>query len=258
MRLWLLYEDWKLSEVRLYPKNTGRVLNGMEIADAVTAFHASLAGDAPWPDPYPSDFPAPRVRFAEQRLPDFNIAQNLTFVSERMRHAMDVPESAAEFLPVRNLSRTLRARAAQYSLLHVRAFADAIDAARSDCQVETYASAKTQGTCERYIGLTGIRLRPGFTPPADLFRDTVEQTILFATDALAERVIGAGCTGVQFRHPLWFAPGCEQVVKTRGGAARVVWDADARDYSLTPFPLSEADLGPPATAKPRVQADQQK
>ena len=131
----------------------------------------------------------------------------------------------------------------------MRAFSRAIDGESSNCHVEHYRSAKTQAECQRYVGLTCIRLHPGFRPPAALFRDSVETTVVFATDALAERMIEAGCTGVLFRHPLWFAPGCEQVVKARNGAARVVWDANNQDYSLTPISLSDADSGPPATAR---------
>lgn len=244
MRLWLMTEDPDLSQIAAYPRNAGRVLNGAEIFEARLAFNASLPGDGPWPDPYPPDFPTPRVRFAEWRLPDYNNLQNLPFVSDRLRNAMGLPDGAAQFLPVRNVSRPPRARAARYSFLHVRAFARAVDGHRSDCHVDHPRSAKTGAEVLSIGGLTAIRLLPGFEPPADLFREAAAPTILLATDALAQRVLDAGCTGVQFRHLLWFAPGFDEVVKTRDGAARVIWDARGRDYRLAPFTIAEADLGP--------------
>ncbi len=79
------------------------------------------------------------------------------------------------------------------------------------------------------------------------FREAAAPTFVLATDALAQRVVDAGCTGVQFRHPLWFAPGFEEVVKTRNGVARLVRDEAGR-YRLVPFSVEEADAGPPADA----------
>lgn len=96
----------------------------------------------------------------------------------------------------------------------------------------------------RFTGLTAIRFLPGFEPSADLFQEKAAPTVLLATGALAQRVLDAGCTGVQFRHPLWFAPGFEEIVKTRNGAARVIWDKAGRGYRLEPVPLQEADAGP--------------
>ncbi len=248
MRLWLLTEDPASSQIAAYPRSSGRVLNGAEMFEASIAFNASLPGNGPWSDPWPPDFPTPRVRFAEARLPDYNLVQNLTFASERMRRAMALPDDVAQFLPVRNVSRPPRARAARYSLLHVRAFARAVDGERSDCHVDRVVSAKTGAELVRLKGLTAMRFLPGFVPSADLFREATAPTFLLATDALAERVLDAGCTGVQFRHPLWFAPGSEEVVKTRDGVARIVWDAKGRNYELVPLAIDEADAGPPVAA----------
>lgn len=244
MRLWLLTEDPGTSQIACYPKSAGRVLNGAELFERSLAFNASLPGDGPWSEPWPADFPTPRVRFAEGRLPDYNVVQNLPFVSDRMRRAMDLPDGAAQFVPVENVSRPPRARAARYSLLRVLAQARAIDGERSDCHVDRPVSVKTGAEVLRLAGVTAIRLLSGFEPPADLFREIAAPTIVFATDALAERVIAAGCTGVQFRHPLWFAPGFEEVVKTQGGVARLAWDARGRGYAFEPISLELADAGP--------------
>lgn len=244
MRLWLLTDDPATSQAGIYPRSGGRVLNGAEVFEASAAFNASLLGDGPWSDPWPPDFPRPRVRFAEGRLPDYNVVQNMPFISDRMRRAMALPEHDAQLLSVRNVSRPPRARSARYSLLHVLAHARAIDGERSDCHVDRPVSAKTGEQVLRFTGLTGIRFLSGLEPPADLFRETAAPMVVLATDALAERVIAAGCTGVQFRHPLWFAPGFDEVIRTRDGAARLVWDASGRRYDLESMSLEEADAAP--------------
>ena len=247
MRLWLFTEDLATSQIGTHPRSSGRVLNGTEIFEASMAFNASLPGEGPWSDPWPAEFPTPRVRFAESRLPDYNRTQNLPFVSDRMRRVMDLPSDIAQFLPIINVSRPPRARAARYSLLHLLAFARAIDGERSDCHVDRPTSAKTGAQVLRFTGLTAVRFLPDFEPPADLFREAAAPTVLLATDALAQRVIDAGCTGVQFRHPLWFAPGFEEVIKTPDGVARLVWDQAGRDYALEPCSIEEADAGPIAS-----------
>ena len=252
MRLWLLTEDWATSQIAAYPKNSGRVLNGAQVFDASIKFNASLPGDGPWSAPYPPDFPTPRVRFAEGRLPDYNRIQNLAFVSDRLRRAMDLPDDVVQFLPIKNLNRPPRARVARYSLLHVLASARAVDGERSECHLDRYRSAKTGAEVLELAGLTLIRFLPDFAQSCDLFREAAAPTITLVTDALAQRVISAGCTGVQFRHPLWFAPGFDEVIKTGDGAARLVWDQAGRSYSLAPFPIEEADAGPSAaTGQPR-------
>ena len=244
MRLWVMREDPRTSEIGNDHRSTGRVLNGMDIFEASMTFNTARAGDAPRSDPYPPDFPVPRVRFAEWRLSDLNVIENLRFVSDRMRRAMDLPENAAQFVPVRNVSRPPRARAARYSLLHVLASGRVVDGDRSDCHVDHPVSARTGERIMRLKGLTGIRFLPGAAPPADLFVEAAAPTVLLATDALAGRVLEAGCTGVQFRHSLWFAAGFEHVVRTREGAAKLVWDRNGRNYVLEPFSIEEADAGP--------------
>ena len=139
MRLWLLTEDSATSQIAVYPRSSGRVLNGTTIFEASLSFNASLPGEGLWSVPWPDDFPTPRVRFAEGRLPDYNVVQRLPFVSERMRRAMGLPDDVENFLPIRNVSRPPRARAARYSLLQILASARAIDGERSDCHVDRRA-----------------------------------------------------------------------------------------------------------------------
>lgn len=244
MRLWVMREDPRTSQIANDHRSTGRVLNGMEIFEASMAFNTARVGDAPRSDPYPPDFRAPRVRFAEGRLSDLTVIENLRFVSDRLRRSMDLPEDAAQFVPVRNVSRPPRARAARFSLLHVLASGRVVDGDRSDCHVDHPVSARSGERIMRLKGLTAIRFLPDATPPADLFVEAAAPTVLLATDALAGRVLEAGCSGVQFRHPLWFAAGFEHVVRTRDGVARVVWNRSGRDYALEPFALDEADAGP--------------
>jgi hypothetical protein len=129
--------------------------------------------------------------------------------------------------------------------MYPTAFAEVIDPEASECRVNTFTSAKTGDTITNISGVGVMRFKAGKKAPADLFFDPLgERVYLLAADALAKRVLDAGCTGIQFEHPLWFhAAYGNYVIRTRGGMGRIQWDAEGQSYKIAPISPEEADAG---------------
>lgn len=75
-------------------------------------------------------------------------------------------------------------------------------------------------------------------------------------------MLAAGCTGIEFVHPLWFNEVGLKVVRTTTGVEKHVYADDDESYETIPMTWEEADAGPdtaPTTAitdyiLPAVQA----
>jgi hypothetical protein len=80
-----------------------------------------------------------------------------------------------------------------------------MDLVRSDCVLEEFTHRLTG---ERMTWPRNIRrfvLLDNLIPQTEIFRIAEIRSRILATDALAERVLRAGCTGLEFSHPdnLW-------------------------------------------------------
>jgi hypothetical protein len=135
--------------------------------------------------------------------------------------------------------------------MHPRAFIKAIDPDASKCVVRTRTSAKTGDVITAFTGISQMRFRPDMQIPADLFFDANATIHLLATDALAQRVLDAGCVGVQFRHPLWLhAAYGNYIIRTRDGMGHIQWDAEGQSYEIVPVSAEVADAGPVGAPAP--------
>ena len=76
-----------------------------------------------------------------------------------------------------------------------------MDLERSDCKKAERISHKTGEPYVAISKITRLVLRDDLAPQHDLFRVSEDPTTELATDALAERVQQAGCTGVVFLEP---------------------------------------------------------
>ena len=248
-RLWKVGPDYvcRTSMRQYIVSDELALLSANQMDEALPAFFASLPGDEPWPDALPADFPAPVLHMPDDGFaPDFFEWGSWQFVSRRLREAMALPEWAVSYLPARIERGSDAARQQDYAVMYVRAFTDAIDIEASDCRWEHAISAKTGQPYISVSSLSVIRFKPWVKPPCDLFIDSTACIQLFATDALAERVLQAGCTGIEFEHPLWmFAPDGNYVLRTADGCGRMLWDQAGEEYEIVPFDLAEADRGMP-------------
>lgn len=252
MRLWLVREE-PLHSVRLDEVLMAHdidITNGLQISEAMREFNLSLPGNSPWPDALPENFPIASLKLPVSDFsPDFIVLEHRWFMSAKLLAAMALPDWVADIRPIDLVAGGAEARAKDYHFVRVRAFADAIDFAASDARLSKFRSAKTGAMITSVDWLSRIRIREGFKPTADLFEDATAQTRCFATDALAERVLAAGCTGIAFVHPQWFAePDGDAVIRTAAGIERMCWDDDHETYHTDPITAEEADAGPRAAA----------
>ena len=254
-RLWILKEPYEFKDARkayLIGKQF-KLLTGGEMIDAIRNFNLSLPGNGPWPDALPSNFPRPILRMPLEELPllapDF-FDLSWLFVSRRMREAMALPDWAVSYVPAEIETGSRLARLQDYALMYPRAFAPVIDPEASECRVNTFTSAKTGDTITDISGVGVMRFKADMKVPADLFFDPMGgQVYVLATDALAKRVLDAGCTGIQFEHPLWFhAPFGNYIIRTRDGIGHIQWDAEGQSFEIVPVSPEEADAGPQTDA----------
>ena len=132
--------------------------------------------------------------------PDFIKLGGFPLVSRRFRDAVgDMPE-AVEYVPITLLDSSHAVQAQDYRFLNVTAVQLAFDLKRS------------YGGKRNMVRIGGVTygpkrlvkcyyLLPGFVPATEIFHERELPSILLATDALAERVMKAGCTGVEFMDP---------------------------------------------------------
>lgn len=95
----------------------------------------------------------------------------------------------------------LGARAQDYRLLHVLARQPAMDLERSACELEDFVNRltgerkKLPTFIHRFVLMGGLQLR------TEIFRLDESPTYILVADAVAERVLRAGCTGMEFSDP---------------------------------------------------------
>ena len=141
----------------------------------------------------------PRQNFA----PDFFVFGSYSFASRRLRDALALPERVVQYWPVELLAGTVEAEAQDYRWMRVLPVRLAMDWARSVCKFRIMTG---RNTGHRLLITTKrpkrFAVKPGLRPAAELFwaaEDCGPGPL--ATDALAERVLRAGCAGVAFQAP---------------------------------------------------------
>ena len=136
----------------------------------------------------------------EWPAPDFFNINLLIFVSARMREALQLADDFVQYLQLKLVAAGPSAQAQDYRLLRVFPHQPAIDLGRSRYDVGTWIDDEGIRQ-EMVLAAESFALRQDLVPRADLFWADEMPARLLATDALAERVMKAGCTGVQFDDP---------------------------------------------------------
>ena len=143
-------------------------------------------------------FSLPRKRFA----PDFFEFGSYWLASRRLRDVLALPEHVVQYWPVELLAGTVEAEAQDYHWIRVLLAQYAMDWARSTYKMGTIRNYVTGRRILWSRGITRFVVRPDLRPTAELFRAVeVWGHGALVTDALAERVLRAGCTGVAFQDP---------------------------------------------------------
>lgn len=231
------------------------LVSGQALYDAKMAFFESFETLGPYAVPFPADFPEPVLKLpAADFAPDFFTLENWKFVSAKLIAAMALPSKIVDLRPARVVEGSSAARARRYHLMHIHTFEDIIDYEASDCETHRFRATRTGEMVRGVDWMARIRFKPDVPPPADLFGDRVDPVLTFATDDLAARVLAAGCTGIEFQHPLWFSEIGVRVVRTPAGVEKHVYAADDQSYDIKPIGWDAADAGP-ATPATRGVAD---
>lgn len=141
------------------------------------------------------DFPTARLKVPiDGFAADCFTWEGFTFVSKRLRAAMALPENATQFFDVDLSQSSQSVQACDYKIMSVSALEDAIDLSAEP------AVTSRDGAV---IGF-GKAFYPDFQPAYDVFHDRMVRGHVFCTDALALRVLSAGCTSIRFFDPARF------------------------------------------------------
>ena len=149
----------------------------------------------------PDDFPPVQLALPEKGFsPDYFGYGSDNFCSRRLRDAMNLPDGMVQFMPIELVSGGAQVLAQDYQLMRVVAHQPVLDMERS--VYEPIDDRRAQGNhpprpmwFERFVLLETLQ------SVAEIFRADEIYVKVFVTDALAERVLQAGCTGMEFYDP---------------------------------------------------------
>ena len=162
------------------------------------ALHVLTSNDVP----LPPDFPRLRLAMPGRAFaPDYFTHDSYKIVSQRLKEAMAQPEEVVQFFPIELVKSSPRAKAQNYQLMRVIAQQSAMDLARSDCELEDFTNRITGVTSKVPRDISRMVLRDDLQPNSEIFRIEESSARVLASDALALRVLRAGCTGIEFRDP---------------------------------------------------------
>jgi len=142
------------------------------------------------------------------------------FVSERMRDAMALDLSGARFFEVDASQSAPLPRSKNYQIMKVTANEDVSDPERSEYETD----GPTLELPLRRSEIRNLVFRPDAQPKHELFYDRFCGYELFCTEALALRVLKAGCKGLLFCDPN-DAGGARRLCRTLRGVEEFIgWD----------------------------------
>ncbi len=132
--------------------------------------------------------------------PDFIKLGGFPLVSRRFRDAIGELPGTVAYVPVTLLGASQAVLTQDYRFLNVIAVQPAFDLKRS------------YGGKRNMVRIGGVTYSPrrlvkcyyllsGFVPATEIFHERELPSILLASDTLAERVMKAGCTGIEFMDP---------------------------------------------------------
>jgi hypothetical protein len=135
------------------------------------------------------------------RLEDFDVDYftwgGPMFVSERMRDAMALDPSEVRYIDVDDSQSAPLPRAKKYKIMEPLIYKDLMDPQKSVYNKSSIPPPGEFGPHEVYK----LVARADVAPTRDLFYDKFFATFVFCSDRLAQRVLSAGCTGMDFTDP---------------------------------------------------------
>ncbi len=192
---------WKFNHFLRRGPNIG-VENSLEVKIAEShlriATRRPLSGEVVLPD----WFPVPRLKMPESGFAaDYFILDGFMFCSRRFRDALAQPEDVVQFAPVELIGGGAEVRAQDYRQFRVLAHQPSMDLEKSDCEIREYVTERTHETFQRPTMVRRYVLLDGLQPLSEVFRMDESPAVILVADAAAERVLRAGCHGMEFAHP---------------------------------------------------------
>jgi hypothetical protein len=149
----------------------------------------------------PPEFPIPIMHFPSSGFaPDYFSFGSVDFCSARLREALAQPADVIEYTPIDLRCDGTKAIAQGYQRMRILAVQPAMDMQRSLYESEEWVHSESGETSVWIREIEKLVLQEGFRPRTEIFCIEGRSLAVLATDALAERVLKAGCTGLEFSH----------------------------------------------------------
>lgn len=181
------------------------------------AYHSAPVDEIEGPDG-PSfvkrDVPPMALRItAPEFLPDAFMTDGMTlYFSARMREVAALPPEAVQYFDVDTSGSLPAVEAKDYKLVHFPAVRDGVDSATAKRQTIDRFEPDANGFIQRIPDQAGpytrFDFRADFAPDvAAFYLPDLSTGEPFVTDAFATRVLAAGITDLEFRHPAYVQTG---------------------------------------------------
>jgi hypothetical protein len=149
----------------------------------------------------PPEFPVPIMHFPSSGFaPDYFSFGSVDFCSARLRDALAQPSDVIEYTPIDLRCDGAKAIAQEYQRMRILAVQPTMDMQRSLYESQEWVHPETGETSIWIREIEKLVLQEGFRPRTEIFCIEEHNLPVLATDALAERVLKAGCTGLEFSH----------------------------------------------------------
>lgn len=146
-------------------------------------------------------FPIPRLVLPDSGFaPDYLSFSGYYFCSRRLQETLAQPEHVVQFTPV-EVTGGPEVRAQDYRLRRVLARQRSLDLDRTQCEFEEYTNRITGKKEVRPCYVRRFALLNNLHPRTEIFRVEETPSRVLAVDAVAARVLAAGCTGIEFADP---------------------------------------------------------
>ena len=181
---------------------SNRIVNQKEFEEDLFNLYHSQSVKIPGDMRFPDGFRAPILSLPPLDFePDLFSMSGVSFVSRRFREALAQPDNVVQYWPVELARSSDEARAQDYMHMRVLACQASMDLERSDYDTIEGRNQHTGETFTTVSMLTRFVPLAGLVPRTEVFRSSEADDTILVVDSVAERVMRAGCTGVEFRDP---------------------------------------------------------
>ena len=211
IRIWML--KWGPETLKLASRPELWIPNERQLRAAGAAAGVGPATEAD-PVRLPADFPAMQLRITRSDIaPDF-LGLSYRLVSRKLRDALAQPEHVVQYLPVDATESHPNVQAQDYRVMRLLRRQTVLDISASDVEFRELPADDPVGPPIRLASFTRMAFLSHASTRYEIFTDTTERSTWLCTDPLAQRVLEAGCTGIEFVLPESDTPGGEEMIKT--------------------------------------------